>query len=87
MPDFHQARERMQDALAQELAGPKPLGKPLDLTKPVVFTTWEESWGPWYDAATGEEQQALPDKLDSDKLMRDLQDFLRKPREGGEEGR
>ena len=40
-----------------------------------------------YDAATGEEQQALPDKLDSDKLMRDLQDFLRKPREGGEEGR
>jgi len=39
-----------------------------------------------YDAATGEEQQALPDKLDSDKLMRDLEDFLRKPREGGQEG-
>src|SRR3989449_10909477 len=40
-----------------------------------------------YDAAAGEEQQPLPDgKLDSEKLMQDLQDFLRGQREGREEG-
>lgn len=32
----------------------------------------------------GEEQQGLPGgELDSDKLMQELQDFLRKQREGG----
>jgi proteasome assembly chaperone (PAC2) family protein len=37
-----------------------------------------------YDAAAAEEQQPLPGgELDSDKLMRDLEDFLRKQREGG----
>jgi proteasome assembly chaperone (PAC2) family protein len=41
-----------------------------------------------YDAAAGEEQQPLPGgELDSDKLMRDLEDFLRKQREGGAESR
>jgi proteasome assembly chaperone (PAC2) family protein len=40
-----------------------------------------------YDAAGGEEQQPLPGgELDSEKLMQDLQDFLRKQREGGAEG-
>jgi len=40
-----------------------------------------------YDAASDEEQtQALPaGELDSDKLMQDLEDFLRKQREGGSE--
>ena len=39
-----------------------------------------------YDATAGEEQQGLPSgKLDSEKLMQDLQDFLRGQREGGEE--
>ena len=39
-----------------------------------------------YDATAGEERQTLPDgELDSEKLMQDLQDFLRKQREGGEE--
>ena len=39
-----------------------------------------------YDATAGEEQQALPTgELDSDKLMQELQDFLRKQREGGQE--
>ena len=39
-----------------------------------------------YDASAGEEEQALPSgELDSDKLMQDLQDFLRGQREGGEE--
>jgi proteasome assembly chaperone (PAC2) family protein len=37
-----------------------------------------------YDAEIGEEQKPLPGgELDSDKLMQELQDFLRKQREGG----
>ena len=37
-----------------------------------------------YDATAGEERQPLPaGELDSDKLMQDLEDFLRKQREGG----
>jgi proteasome assembly chaperone (PAC2) family protein len=36
-----------------------------------------------YDAAAGEERQPLPDgELDSGKLMQELEDFLRKQREG-----
>jgi proteasome assembly chaperone (PAC2) family protein len=37
-----------------------------------------------YDATASEERQALGE-LDSDKLMQDLQDFLRRQREGGGE--
>src|SRR5262249_51351572 len=37
-----------------------------------------------YDEATDEERPALPGgEVDSEKLMQDLQDFLRKQREGG----
>jgi proteasome assembly chaperone (PAC2) family protein len=37
-----------------------------------------------YDAEAGEERPPLPDgELDSEKLMQDLEDFLRKQREGG----
>src|SRR6266851_8831450 len=40
-----------------------------------------------YDAEAGEERQPLPGgELDSDKLMQDVEDFLRKQREGGAEG-
>ena len=40
-----------------------------------------------YDAAAGEEQQPLPGgELDSDRLMREVEDFLRKQREGGAGG-
>ena len=41
-----------------------------------------------YDASAGEEQPPLPDgKLDSDKLMREVEDFLRgQQREGGAQG-
>jgi proteasome assembly chaperone (PAC2) family protein len=39
-----------------------------------------------FDAAAGEERQPLPaGELDSQKLMEELQDFLRKQREGGTE--
>ena len=41
-----------------------------------------------YDAAEGEERQPLPGgELDSGKLMEELEEFLRKQREGGTEGR
>jgi len=42
-----------------------------------------------YDAAGGEEQQPLPGgELDSERLMREVEDFLRSQREGdaGETG-
>ena len=40
-----------------------------------------------YDAAAGEERQPLPGgELDSEKLMQELEEFLRKQREGGAEG-
>ena len=40
-----------------------------------------------YDAAAGEERPPLPGgELDSEKLMQELEDFLRKQREGGTEG-
>jgi hypothetical protein len=42
-----------------------------------------------YDAAAGEEQQPLPGgELDSERLMREVEDFLRSQREGdaGETG-
>jgi hypothetical protein len=40
-----------------------------------------------YDAEAGGEPPALPDgELDSDKLMQELQEFLRRQREGGEAG-
>jgi proteasome assembly chaperone (PAC2) family protein len=39
-----------------------------------------------YDATAGEEGQTLPGgELDSEKLMEDLQEFLRRQRQGGEE--
>ncbi len=41
-----------------------------------------------YDASANEEPPTLPDgELDSDKLMQELEEFLRKQREGGEPGR
>jgi proteasome assembly chaperone (PAC2) family protein len=41
-----------------------------------------------YDAESAEERPPLPDgELDSGKLMQELEDFLRKQREGGPEGR
>jgi proteasome assembly chaperone (PAC2) family protein len=40
-----------------------------------------------YDAAAGEEREPLPaGEVDSDKLMQDVEDFLRKQREGRSEG-
>ena len=40
-----------------------------------------------YDAASGEEKEPLPGgELDSDKLMQELEDFLRRQREGGAAG-
>ena len=39
-----------------------------------------------YDAAAGQEQPPLPSgEIDSNKLMKELEDFLREQREGGGE--
>ena len=40
-----------------------------------------------YDEADGEKREGLPEKLDSDQLMRELENFLRKQREEGPESR
>ncbi|WP_447006671.1 helicase-related protein [Saccharothrix isguenensis] len=55
MPDFIGARKKVEAALAAELVGPKPGGKPLDTSAALKFTTWEQARGPWHDQATGEE--------------------------------
>ena len=39
-----------------------------------------------YDASTSEERPPLSEEVDSDKLMREVEDFLRKQREGGTQG-
>jgi hypothetical protein len=40
-----------------------------------------------YDAAASEEKEPLPDgELDSGKLMQELEDFLRRQREGSSDG-
>ncbi|MFH9067940.1 helicase-related protein [Streptomyces alboflavus] len=48
-------RERIEGALREELFGPAPTGKPLDVTSPVRFPDSAASYGPWHDEATGEE--------------------------------
>ncbi len=40
-----------------------------------------------YDEADGEKPPGLPDQVDSEQLMRDLENFLRKQGEGGQESR
>jgi proteasome assembly chaperone (PAC2) family protein len=39
-----------------------------------------------YDASASEERPPLSEEVDSDKLMREVEDFLRKQREGGTQG-
>ncbi|MFI7640594.1 helicase-related protein [Nonomuraea sp. NPDC049400] len=55
MAKFLGSREKVLKDLQSELVGPKPLGKPLDLSKIISFPTKEDARGPWRDAATGEE--------------------------------
>src|SRR5574341_799820 len=50
-----QNRERVIDQLRRELVGPAPDGEFIDCSKPIVFATWRDSYGPWRDARTGEE--------------------------------
>lgn len=55
MPDFIRARDRVEEALAAELVGPKPVGKPLDTSAALRFADWGQARGPWHDQSTGEE--------------------------------
>ncbi|WP_455353538.1 helicase-related protein [Streptomyces sp. SYSU K217416] len=54
MPENDQTagRDKIIKALRAELLGPAPVGKPLDR---FTFEKKEESYGPWINAATGEE--------------------------------
>src|SRR4051794_8108774 len=55
MAQFPGSRQIILSELTKELIGPKPLGRPLDLSRTILFLKWEDSRGPWHDAATGEE--------------------------------
>ena len=48
-------RDKLIDALRQELIGPSPAGDPLDISQPVIFDKKEDAYGPWYDLRSGEE--------------------------------
>lgn len=54
-PNHIEGRSRVIEALRSELVGPSPVGRPLDLSRPVAFATKEDSYGPWIDSSTGEE--------------------------------
>ncbi|MGP3950176.1 helicase-related protein [Streptomyces sp. 7N604] len=60
MPHPTAGRDFIIDSLRQELLGPAPAGKPLD----VPFRDRESSYGPWTDQETGEEV------LERDPLVR-----------------
>jgi hypothetical protein len=48
-------RGKIIDFLSSEILGPRNEGKKLDLSKPIIFSSWEESHGPWVDSESGEE--------------------------------
>lgn len=41
--------------LREELVGPAPAGKPIDVGGEMCFDEWQQAYGPWYQADTGEE--------------------------------
>ena len=53
MSDLSAGRDVLAEALRRELVGPAPAGPKVDLTTP--FPTKADSYGPFVDAATGEE--------------------------------
>lgn len=52
-------RETVEDQVLRELFGPpenaERLGKPLDLSAPLTFSSWADAAGPWHDVVSGEE--------------------------------
>ena len=55
MPDHVANREIVIEELRKELVGPSPQGEPVDCSKPVEFTDWPQSYGPWTQLGSGEE--------------------------------
>lgn len=55
MTDDLAGRAEIIATLRSELVGPCPAGTPLDFSVPVSFATAKESYGPWVQAASGEE--------------------------------
>lgn len=48
-------RDKILDALREELLGPAPVGREIDCTVPIVFADAAESYGPWRQKGSGEE--------------------------------
>lgn len=55
MPDHVGNRDRIIQALREELVGPSPQGKPIDCDQPICFASAEDSYGPWRQEGSGEE--------------------------------
>jgi hypothetical protein len=55
MPDHISNRDKIVEALVQELFGPAPSGDELDFSQPLHFSKAEDAYGPWRQKGTGEE--------------------------------
>lgn len=55
MPDFIKGRESMIQALKEELVGPSPQGKEIDVTQLISFDEAKQSYGPWKQKDSCEE--------------------------------
>ena len=55
MADHKANRLQILAALRAELVGPAPAGRPVDFSVPVAFAKVKDSYGPWVQAADGEE--------------------------------
>ena len=55
MTDHIENRNRIIEALREELVGPAKAGTELDVSGNISFASWEESYGPWIQMGSGEE--------------------------------
>jgi len=53
--DFVTGRQRLIEALREELVGPASRGIGIDTAAPLVFATWADARGPYREISTGEE--------------------------------
>lgn len=55
MEDHIAGRRQVISELRKELFGPSPAGNAIDTSQPIEFDRREDSYGPWFDASSGEE--------------------------------
>ena len=55
MSDHYANREKVIEALREELIGPSPQGKQINCSGEITFTDVRESYGPWRQEGSGEE--------------------------------